>query len=104
MVTGVDVPNWLLGIVEDDILRRRLAAKFWSEQRAPYLDEGVKDNNERHMHFIHVLEEVLEILKSVDVIAVAGPSNSRANSKQKESNKSPYHPDLSLLNFSLHSW
>jgi hypothetical protein len=81
IASEVDIPNWVLRIIEDVISGRKSAAKFWSEQKAGDLDEDVRDSNARHVHFIRILEEVLEILKSREVTGHAGPSKSSAERK-----------------------
>jgi len=68
---------------------RKSAAKFWSEQKAGDPDKEVRDSNERHVHFICILEEVLEILKSREVTRQAGPSKSPAERKLSDGDKNP---------------
>ena len=87
--SGVDIPAWVLGIIEDVISGRESAAKFWSEQKAGDLDEEVRDSNERHVHFIRILQEALEILKSREVTRQAGPSKSPAERKLSDGDKNP---------------
>jgi hypothetical protein len=62
-VTGDTVPTWILRTVEDVISGRKFAASFWSAQKGDDATSDVRDSNERHLYFIYILEEVLEILK-----------------------------------------
>jgi hypothetical protein len=62
-VTGGTVPTWVLRIVEDVISGRKFAASFWFAQKGDDATSDVRDSNERHLYFIYILEEVLEILK-----------------------------------------